>query len=107
MFAFADDWSGKLLDASCYDREMQQKSAQDKIAEACMPTGQTTAFVFESSGKAYRLDAAGNTKAVTALKNRADRTTPGQGQSQTKDVSAKVEGSETGGTITVTSIELQ
>ena len=64
--ALADNWSGKLADATC--------AAQQKAA-ACNPTEATTAFVLTASdGKMYKLDEAGNKKAADAMKNRADRT---------------------------------
>jgi hypothetical protein len=53
----------------------------------------------------YKLDSAGNAKASAALKGRADRVDPSKPQS--KDVMAKVEGTEKGGTITVISIDVQ
>lgn len=95
--AFAESYSGKLLDASCYD--------QQKKASACDATSTTASFAIDVSGTVYKLDTAGNTKASAALKNRADRVDPSK--PQTKDVMAKVEGTEKAGTITVTSIDVQ
>lgn len=97
MLALAENYSGKLLDASCYDQ--QKKSA------SCDATSATTAFAIDVSGNVYKLDKTGNTKAAAALKNRADRTDPTKPQS--KDVMAQVTGSETGGTIAVESIDVQ
>jgi hypothetical protein len=97
MAALAESYSGKLLDASCYD--------QQKKASACDATSATTSFALEASGTVYKLDNAGNTKASAALKNRADRVDPSKPQS--KDVMAKIEGSEKSGTIAVTSIDVQ
>lgn len=103
--ALADDWTGKLLDASCYDRQAQQKNPQQESPDACMATSQTNQFALQASGHVYKLDAAGNAKAMTALKNRADRTAPGK--AQPKEITAQVTGSETGGIIKVDTIELQ
>ncbi len=106
--AFADSWTGKLLDASCYDRSHDSK--QSPSAESCTATSQSSAFVLESQGKVFRLDAAGNTRAAAAIRSRADRTAPGQatpGQSALRDVMAKVDGNEAAGTITVTAIDVQ
>ena len=97
MFAFAESYSGKLLDAACYD--------QQKKASACDATSNSTAFAIEVSGTVYKLDRAGNSKASAALKNRADRTDPSKQQS--KEVMAKVDGSEKSGTITVENIDVQ
>ena len=93
----AASFSGKLLDASCYD--------QQKKAASCDATSSTTAFAIEASGMVYKLDSAGNSKAADAIKNRADRTDPGKPQS--KEVMAKVEGTEKGGIIAVENIAVQ
>jgi hypothetical protein len=95
--ALAETYSGKLLDASCYD--------QQKKATACDATSTTTSFALDASGMVYKLDSAGNSKASAALKNRADRVDPTKPQS--KEAMAKIEGTEKGGTITVTSIDIQ
>lgn len=97
MSAFAANYAGKLLDASCYD--------QQKKAGSCSATSNTTAFALEVSGTVYKLDSAGNSKASAAIKNRADRTDPNQ--TQPKEIMAKVDGTEKGGTIAVESIDVQ
>ena len=98
MLAFADDFSGKLIDASCY--------GQSKKAASCQATSTTTAFALDVSGKVYNLDASGNTKAATAMKSRADRAAD-PANPQSKEIIAKVSGTESGGTITVESIDVQ
>jgi hypothetical protein len=97
MVALAGSWSGKLLDASCY--------SQQKQAASCDATSKTTAFGLEVSGTFYKLDSTGNTKAIAALKNRADRSDPTKQQSTV--VTAKVDGTENSGTIMVESIDVQ
>jgi len=97
MAALAESYSGKLLDASCYD--------QQKKASACDATSTTASFALEASGMVYKLDSACNAKASAALKNRADRVDPSKTQS--KEVMAKIDGTEKGGTIAVTSIDVQ
>lgn len=97
MLAFAENYSGKLLDSACYD--------QQKKADSCEASSATSSFAIEVSGKVYKLDASGNSKAATALKSRADRSDPSKKQS--KDVMAKVDGTEKGGTIAVESIDVQ
>lgn len=104
-FALAADWSGALLDASCYDQQNQQLKDMQKAADACAATGQTTAFALHASGKVYKFDTAGNTKAAAAVKNRADRTNPAIPQSPM--ITAKVEGTESGESIKVETIEVQ
>jgi hypothetical protein len=100
VFALAENYSGKLLDASCYDQQKGQKASS-----SCDATSNTTAFALDASGTVYKLDRAGNTKASAAIKNRADRSDPAKPQS--KEIMAKVSGTEKSGTITVESIDLQ
>jgi hypothetical protein len=97
--ALAENWTGRLVDASCYD--------QQKSATTCDPTGSTTTFAIVASGKTYKLDDAGNTKAIEAMKSRADRSTnPNAPQSTT--VTAKVTGTKDGdSTLKVEAIEVQ
>jgi hypothetical protein len=97
MLALADSWSGKLLDATCYD--------QKKASAGCDASSKTTAFGIEASGMFYKLDRAGNAKAAAALKNRADRADPSKPQSP--EVTAKVDGTEKSGTIAVDNIDVQ
>jgi hypothetical protein len=96
--AFAESFSGKLVDASCAS---QQKSA------ACTPTASTTSFAIQVSGKMLTLDAEGNRKAADALKassSSADRAKdPNAADTQ---VMAKVEGTLNGNEIKVDSIEV-
>jgi hypothetical protein len=96
--AFAGSYSGKLVDLTCYDK--QQSSV------GCDASGLTKTFALEVSGKLYKLDDKGNEKAAAALKNRAD-----QSADPTKPLSptviAKIEGTESGGTIMIDTIEVQ
>ena len=97
MWALAATYSGKLLDASCYD--------QQKKVVSCDATSNTTAFALEVSGTVYKLDSAGNSKASTAIKARADRSDPSK--PQPKNAMATVNGTEKGGIIAVESIAVQ
>jgi hypothetical protein len=97
MLALAENYSGKLLDSACYD--------QSKKSAGCDASSATNSFAIEVSGKVYKLDNNGNTKATAALKNRADRTDPSKQQS--KEVMANVNGTEKSGTIAVDSIDVQ
>src|SRR5256885_6467238 len=95
--ALADDFSGKLVDATCISKD---KSA------ACDPTAATTAFGVMVADQVYTLDDAGNAKAVEALKNRADRAT--DPAKPAPAITAKVVGSkEPGNIVKVTSIEIR
>ena len=120
--ALADNWSGKLIDANCNTSQSpqagQNQSAQPPSAgtppmgqsttmRSCDATSATTTFALDVAGKVYKLDAAGNSKAVAALRDRADRSSDPAAAQETHTVNAKVVGNETGGTISVTSIEVQ
>jgi len=96
--AFAESWAGRLIDANCYEKQ--------KSATGCDATGATKSFGVDVSGKVYKLDASGNQKASTALKSRADRAAD-PSKPQSSQIIAKVEGTESGGTITAESIEVQ
>jgi hypothetical protein len=97
--AFAESWTGKLVDASC---AAQQKNA------ACTPTASTASFAIQSSGKMLKLDAEGNQKAAAALKEHnsgANRTT--DPNTTPTDVTASVTGTMNGDEIKVESIQVQ
>ena len=96
-FAFAGDYSGRLLDGTCVD---QNKSKN------CDPTGTSTAFVIVVNGKAMHLDDAGNAKAVKAMKNRSDRQSDPNARVGSA-VMAKVAGTAEGDVLRVDLIEVQ
>ena len=97
--ALAESWTGRLVDASCYD--------QQKSATTCDPTSSTTTFALVAAGKTYKLDDDGNTKAVEAMKSRADRSANPNAAASTS-VTAKVSGTKDGdNTIKVESIQVQ
>jgi len=98
VMALAENWTGKLMDAPCYD--------QHKTAKQCDATTSTTSFVFEVGGKIYKLDAAGNTKAAEAIRNRAERA-ENPNHPSTGSVNAKVSGVREGDEIKVDMIEVQ
>jgi len=98
MSAVAEDWSGKLIDATCNDQKQQEKTV------SCDATIATTAFALDVQGKIYKLDPPGNIKAATALKYRAE---PADSSQASSEVKAKVTGTEAGGMILVETIGLQ
>jgi hypothetical protein len=100
VLAFAENWSGKLIDATCNDQKEQTK------AMSCDASETTTAFAIDAGGKIYKLDAAGNTKAATAMRNRADRSA-NPAKPMTGAVNAKVSGTEKDGMISTESVEVQ
>ena len=96
--ALAEDWTGRLIDASCY--------AQNKTAKPCDASGSTTSFLLDVNGKVYKLDASGNSKATDAIKTRADRSAAGA--TAAGPVNAKVTGSIEGtDSIKVDKIDVQ
>ena len=102
--ALAETFTGRLIDASCYD--------QQKSASACEPTSTTTSFALDVSGKIYRFDANGNTKAAEAWKAHpgAERGGGAQGSAEraATRVMAKVTGTKEGdNTIMVDTIEIR
>jgi hypothetical protein len=95
--AFAESWSGTLIDATCYN--------QSKNATPCAATSATTAFALNVSGQVFTMDDAGNTMAAAVLKNRADRSTDQDGKSS--PITAKVTGTKDGDTLKVDNVEVQ
>jgi hypothetical protein len=100
LVAHAENWSGKLLDAVCYDK------SDKAVPAACDATSATTMFALNVEGKIYKLDAVGNTKAFNALKNRADRASD-PSKPPLKEVTAKVTGTEKNDMIAVETIDVQ
>ena len=101
-FACAESWSGRLLDATCVE---QQK------APSCDPTSATVAFAINVSGKTYKLDDAGNAKAVEAMKAKGaasakDAAAPPAPNTSTA-ITAKVSGALEGEVVKVESIVVQ
>ena len=103
MFAavgYAENWTGKLIDASCNDRSQQNpaESKQNSDLASCAATASTTSFAIQTSdGKIYKLDASGNAKASTALKGNPDN----------KNATATVSGTMDGQTVKVDSISVK
>ncbi len=98
VIAYAESWTGKLVDASCAD---QQKNA------ACAPTASTASFAIQSAGKTLKLDAEGNKKAMEALKERNTGANRAQNPNAPTEVTATVSGTMSGDEIKVESIQVQ
>jgi hypothetical protein len=107
-FTCAETWNARLLDASCVEAQK---------APSCDPTAGSVTFAINVAGKIYRLDDAGNAKAVEALKARADRAKdPNPSPNQAKEtaaspenaaITAKVTGTLEGEIVKVESIQVQ
>ena len=95
--AFAETFSGTLVDASC---AQQQKEA------VCSPTASTEAFAIQVSGKTLKLDADGNKKAAEALKESNKSADRAKDPSASNPVMATVQGTLKGDEIKVESIQV-
>jgi hypothetical protein len=98
VLAFADTFTGRLVDANCAN--------QDKTAKECDAGSATTAFLLIVNGKAYQLDNDGNQKVMAAMKDRADRSANPNAQAPST-INAKISGDKAGDVIKVTTVELQ
>ena len=101
--AYAETWTGKLLDASCVDQHKNEQTM-----EACMPTSATASFAIQVSEKMLKLDEEGNRKAVEAWKeynNSADREK--EPDAPPEEAMATVQGTLSGDAITVESTEIR
>ncbi len=104
---YAENWNGKLIDASCYDNSSASKATASstsrsdaKLDKECAPTASTNSFAIQvSKNKVYKLDSSGNAKAADAMRAgslKADND---------GDVHASVSGSLQGDTVKVDSIQ--
>jgi hypothetical protein len=97
----AESYAGKLIDASCLDKP-------NPTVASCQPSSATRTFALvDDSQKVYKLDQKGNTKAIDALKNRADRSADPNASSKGDVVVAKITGTMNDGVVTVEAIEIQ
>ena len=111
VFCYAENWNGKLIDASCYDSSNSSntanrsansadRSSNAKLDKECAPTASTSNFAIETSGKkVYKFDSSGNTQTSEAMK--AGTLKP----DNDGDVHVSVNGSKQGDTIKVESIQ--
>src|SRR3984893_5781968 len=90
--AFAETWSGTLVDVMCKGKDLAGHTA--KCAVSCAKSGYGLVL---ADGKFVKFDEGGNAKVLAALKP----------TSKEKDLKAKVNGALDGDTVTVSSIELQ
>jgi hypothetical protein len=99
VMAFAETYSGTLVDATC--------ASQQKDATSCNASASTTAFANQVSGKMLKLDADGNKKAAQALKDSSSSADRAKDPNATgSQVTATIEGTLNGDQIKVDSIEV-
>ena len=90
--AFAETWSGTLVDVSCKDKDLAGHTK--KCAMGCSKSGFGLVL---SDGKFVKFDEAGNAKALEALK----------ATEKEKDLKAKVTGTMDGDVVQVESVEIE
>ena len=103
---YAENWNGKLIDATCYDNSTSKTTsssdhtARGKLEKECAPTSTTSSFAIQTSkSTVYKLDSAGNAKAVAAMQ-------AGTFKSDSDgDVHVSVSGTLQGNTVKVDSIQ--
>jgi hypothetical protein len=84
-------WTGKLIDATCHDRQ------EKNVPAPCDVTQNTALFALQTNdGKVYKLDSSGNAKAASEI--RKDQTQAGK---------VTVLGTEDGQTIKVDAINFE
>jgi preprotein translocase subunit SecF len=93
-----EQYHGKLLDATCYHQNASSKNGSEKIAAICAPTNSTTDFAIQTNGKVRIFDAAGNSKAATAVQEGIVK------KGKDSDVDIAIYGTRHGDTIKVESI---
>ena len=80
VLGLAQTWSGYLVDAKCYQAEENNVNPFDPNFDAnhnrgvevemCRPNAKTKSFaVVQTDGRSFRLDAAGNAKALDLVKS--------------------------------------
>ena len=90
--AFAETWSGTLVDVMCKNQDLAGHTTQ--CALKCSKSGYGLVM---PDGKFVKFDEAGNSKALAALK----------ATSKEKDLKAKVTGTLDGDTVQVESVALE
>jgi hypothetical protein len=101
--SYAETWSAKVLDATCYDahKATEKKSSED-LARQCAATTATKDFVIQTSeGKVYRVDTAGSGALAKDLRDGVLK------KDKDGDIHANISGSREGETVNVTSVNVQ
>jgi len=98
--ALAEDWNGKLLDATCYEKHQAQ--------ESCNAKASTATFLLDVNGTIYHLTEASSNMISEAMKSRADRSRNPEVPAKGSDIMATVSGTLTAKEhIKVQKIEIQ
>jgi hypothetical protein len=103
--AYAETWTGKLIDSSCLERfSTAQNSGKkaldlDKLDKQCAPTPATSSFAVLDGDKIYKLDSTGNSKVMADVYGGAIKA------DHDRDVHVTVTGKKNGDTIMVESVK--
>ena len=82
--SFAGTWFGSLVDSKCFESEERNVNPKDTLLYVdrdqnseiryCAPKAKTKSFtIVQPSGMSYKLDSAGNAKAIELLQKTAPR----------------------------------
>jgi hypothetical protein len=97
--AFAETWTGKLVDADC--------SARDEKA-ACAPTTSSSNFALKVANKTYKFDSEGNRKVAEAFGKSQSGAERSKAPSKADtEVIATVHGTMSNDQISVESVDIQ
>jgi len=105
MASYAETWTGKLIDATCFERFSTAGNSGnkpldvDKLDKDCAPTPATSTFAVLDGDKLYKLDAKGNSKVMADIYGGAVKA------DHDRDVRVTVKGKKDGDTILVESVK--
>ena len=101
-FSYAESWTGKLLDASCYDTQKATIKSNESLARTCAPTASTTDFAIQTSaGKVYKVNTSGNSALADDIRNGVLK------KDKDGDMHATITGSRDGDVVKVDSVNLE
>lgn len=99
-FSYAETWTAKVLDASCYDAQKATSKSSEELARACAPTESTANFAIQTtSGKVYKVGT-GNSDFAEDVRNGVLK------KDKDGDVHARISGKREGDTVNVNAILL-
>jgi len=105
MASYAETWTGKLIDATCFERFSTAGNGGNKpldvnkLDKDCAPTPATATFAVLDGDKLYKLDAKGNSKVMADIYGGAVKA------DHDRDVRVTVKGKKDGDTILVESVK--
>jgi len=100
-FTYAETWTGKVLDASCYDAQKTATKSHEDLARTCVPTATTTDFAIQTAdGKVYKVGS-GTYEFVADVRNAVLK------KDKDGDMHARVTGKREGDTVKVDAIILE